>query len=62
MEESPSQTSKSQINLALERINKNRRKINNQNKLDYILVEGYLINGEKLRWHAESKSTARRTY
>src|ERR1044071_9673566 len=62
MEESPIQTPRSQIDSALERINKNRRKINNQNKLDYMLVGGYLINGGKLRWHAESKSAARRTY
>src|ERR1044071_7122160 len=62
MEESPVQTPRSQINSALERINKNQRKIDNQNKLDYMLVEGYLINGGKLRWHAESKSAARRTY
>src|ERR1044071_2915612 len=62
MEESPIQTPRSQINLALERINKNRRKIDNQNKLDYMLVEGYLINGGKLRWYAESKNAARRTY
>ena len=27
-----------------------------------MLIEGYLINGGKLRWHAESKSAARRTY
>src|ERR1044072_8797739 len=62
MEESPVQTPRSQINSALERINKNRRKIDNQNKLDYMLVGGYLINGGKLRWHVESKSAARRTY
>src|ERR1043165_642007 len=62
MEKSPIQTPRSQIDLALERINKNRRKINNQNKLDYMLVGGYLSNGGKLRWHAESKSTAKRTY
>src|ERR1044072_8906860 len=62
MEESLVQTPRSQIDSALERINKNRRKINNQNKLDYMLVGGYLINGGKLRWHAESKSSARRTY
>src|ERR1044071_4901475 len=62
MEKSPIQISMSQINLALKRISKNRRKINNQNKLDYMLVGGYLINGGKLRWHAESKSAARRTY
>src|ERR1043165_6957281 len=62
IEESPAQTPRSQIDSALDRINKNRRKIDNQNKLDYMLVEGYLINGGKLRWHAESKSAARRTY
>src|ERR1043165_8339820 len=62
MEESPVQTPRSQINSALERINKNQRKIDNQNKLDYMLVEGYLINEGKLRWHAKSKSAARRTY
>src|ERR1044071_66572 len=62
MEESPIQTPRSQINLALERINKNRRKIDNQNKLDYMLVGGYLINEGKLKWYAESKSAARRTY
>src|ERR1043165_8294105 len=62
MKESFVQTPKSQINSALERINKNQRKINNQNKLDYMLVGGYLINEGKLRWHVESKSTVRRTY
>src|ERR1044071_1794021 len=62
MEKSPIQIPISQINSALERINKNRKKINNQNKLDYMLVGGYLTNGGKLRWHAESKSAARRTY
>src|ERR1044071_6544645 len=62
MEESPIQTPRNQIDSALERINKNRRKIDNQNKLDYILVGGYLINRGKLRWHTENKSAARRTY
>src|ERR1044071_9183718 len=62
MEESSIQIPKNQINSALERINKNRRKIDNQNKLDYMLIGEYLINGGKLRWHAESKSAARRIY
>jgi hypothetical protein len=49
MEESSIQTPRSQVNSALKRINKNRRKIDNQNKLDYMLVGGYLSNEGKLK-------------
>ena len=55
-------TLRKQIDSTLIRIHQNQKKIDNQNKLDYMLVGGYLINGGKLRWHAESKSAARRTY
>ena len=56
------ETPRDQVNSALERIHRNTRKINNQNKLDYMLVGGYLMTGGKVKWHAESKKAARRTY
>ena len=52
------------IREALERINKNRKKSGEDNKIDFFILGEYLTLKGKLpkKWHNESKLSAKRTY
>jgi hypothetical protein len=57
-----SSSNKPTVTELLRRIHLNTAKVNVENKKNWYKVGKLLLNGQKFRWHNESKTGARRTY